>query len=54
MTELAQHKCTACHKDAPRVTTEEIAELKPQIPDWNRRGCGWSIAFRAYLQVFRF
>ncbi|BAZ48342.1 transcriptional coactivator/pterin dehydratase [Nostoc sp. NIES-4103] len=34
MTELAQNKCTACHKDAPRVTEDEIAELKPQIPDW--------------------
>lgn len=34
MTELAQKKCTACHKDAPRVTEDEMAELKPQIPDW--------------------
>ncbi len=31
---LTQQKCTACHKDAPRVTEDEIAELKPQIPDW--------------------
>lgn len=35
MESLTQQRCTACHKDAPRVTEEEIAELKPQIPDWN-------------------
>jgi|ERR687886_2079896 4a-hydroxytetrahydrobiopterin dehydratase len=34
MTELTQQKCTACSKDAPPVSQEEIAELKPQIPDW--------------------
>ena len=31
---LTQQKCTACHKDAPRVTEADISELKPQIPDW--------------------
>jgi 4a-hydroxytetrahydrobiopterin dehydratase len=35
MEDLAQQKCTACHKDAPRVTEDEIAELKPRIPDWS-------------------
>lgn len=35
METLTAQKCTACHKDAPRVTEEEVAELKPQIPDWN-------------------
>jgi 4a-hydroxytetrahydrobiopterin dehydratase len=35
MTELTQQKCTACSIDAPSVSQEEIAELKPQIPDWN-------------------
>ncbi len=35
MAELTQQKCEACSKDAPPVTEEEIAELKPQIPDWN-------------------
>uniref|UniRef100_UPI000476E09F 4a-hydroxytetrahydrobiopterin dehydratase n=1 Tax=Kamptonema formosum TaxID=331992 RepID=UPI000476E09F len=34
MATLAQEKCTACHKNAPRATEEEIAQLKPQIPDW--------------------
>lgn len=35
MEKLEQQQCTACHKDAPRVTESEIAELKPQIPEWN-------------------
>lgn len=35
MAELTQQKCEACSKDAPPVTEAEIAELKPQIPDWN-------------------
>ena len=34
MTTLTQEKCVACRRDAPRVTDAEIAELKPQIPDW--------------------
>lgn len=35
MAELTQQKCTACSKDAPLASQEEIAELKPQIPEWN-------------------
>ena len=31
---LAQQRCVACRRDAPTVTDEEIADLKPQIPDW--------------------
>jgi 4a-hydroxytetrahydrobiopterin dehydratase len=31
---LTQEKCVACNKDSPRVTEQEIAELKPDIPDW--------------------
>ncbi len=34
MTTLQESTCTACRADAPRVTDEEIAELKTQIPDW--------------------
>jgi 4a-hydroxytetrahydrobiopterin dehydratase len=34
MTALIQEKCVACNKDSPRVTAEEIAELKPDIPEW--------------------
>ena len=35
MTDLTTRHCTACRADAPRVTPEEKAELKPQIPDWD-------------------
>ena len=31
---LTNEKCTACRRDAPRVTEAELAELKPNIPDW--------------------
>ena len=34
MSELTQMKCVACRADAPKVTEAEIAEFKPQIPDW--------------------
>jgi 4a-hydroxytetrahydrobiopterin dehydratase len=31
---LTQQTCVACRRDAPTVTDEEIAELQPQVPDW--------------------
>ena len=35
MTEmLAGMSCVACRADAPTVTEEEVAELHPQVPDW--------------------
>jgi 4a-hydroxytetrahydrobiopterin dehydratase len=34
METLAQMKCVACSRDAPTVTEGEIAELHPQVPDW--------------------
>lgn len=34
MTELAQFKCVACRGGEPTVTEAEIAELHPQVPDW--------------------
>jgi 4a-hydroxytetrahydrobiopterin dehydratase len=37
MTETLTHmQCTACRKDAPPVTAEEIAQFHPQIPDWQK------------------
>lgn len=36
MDDLTTQKCTACRADAPKVTSEEIEELKPQIPAWER------------------
>ena len=35
MEPLADERCAACRKDSPAVTAEEIAELKPLIPDWS-------------------
>ena len=32
---LAEAKCVACRADAPTVTEDEIAELKPQVQDWD-------------------
>lgn len=34
MEALAGQTCVACRRDAPTVTDEEIAELHPQVPDW--------------------
>ena len=28
-------RCVACNRDAPTVTDDEIAELHPQVSDWN-------------------
>jgi len=27
-------RCVACRRDAPTVTEAEIAELQPQVPEW--------------------
>jgi 4a-hydroxytetrahydrobiopterin dehydratase len=35
MTELAQGRCEPCRRGAPTVTAEEMAELKPQVPEWS-------------------
>ncbi|MBI4482258.1 MAG: 4a-hydroxytetrahydrobiopterin dehydratase [Acidobacteria bacterium] len=34
MSELVQERCVACRGDAPRVTEEEMAALRPQVPEW--------------------
>jgi 4a-hydroxytetrahydrobiopterin dehydratase len=31
---LTAERCVACRRDAPTVTDAEIAELRPQVPDW--------------------
>src|SRR5512136_1167798 len=35
MDELTRKKCEPCRVGAPKVTLEEIAAMKPQIPDWD-------------------
>jgi 4a-hydroxytetrahydrobiopterin dehydratase len=34
VTELARQRCVACRRDAPTVTADELAELHPQVPEW--------------------
>ncbi len=34
MTELTRERCVACRRDSPAVTDAEIAELHPQVSDW--------------------
>jgi 4a-hydroxytetrahydrobiopterin dehydratase len=34
VTSLARERCVACRRDSPRVTEAEVAELRPQVPDW--------------------
>ena len=34
MTELAKMKCVACRGDEPKLTEDEITELKPDVPEW--------------------
>ncbi len=34
MTQLYGEKCVACRRDSPSVTADEIAQLKPEVSDW--------------------
>ncbi|TML12444.1 MAG: 4a-hydroxytetrahydrobiopterin dehydratase [Actinobacteria bacterium] len=34
MERLSDEKCVACRRDAPTVTDDELAELRPHVPDW--------------------
>jgi 4a-hydroxytetrahydrobiopterin dehydratase len=34
VTSLTRERCVACRRDSPRVTEAEVAELRPQVPDW--------------------
>jgi 4a-hydroxytetrahydrobiopterin dehydratase len=34
MINLASGKCVACRAGEPTLTDDEIAQLQPQIPDW--------------------
>ncbi|NEP18815.1 MAG: 4a-hydroxytetrahydrobiopterin dehydratase [Leptolyngbya sp. SIO4C1] len=35
MTTLSQQKCTPCSGEASPATSEEIEQMKQQVPDWN-------------------
>jgi 4a-hydroxytetrahydrobiopterin dehydratase len=34
MEELTEQKCEACRVGAPSVSPEEIAQLRPKVPEW--------------------
>ena len=34
MTSLSDQKCVPCRGDSPRLTDQELAHLKPHVPDW--------------------
>jgi 4a-hydroxytetrahydrobiopterin dehydratase len=34
MSELSEMKCTACRGDEPTLTDAEIAQMHPQVPEW--------------------
>jgi 4a-hydroxytetrahydrobiopterin dehydratase len=36
MATLTQEHCVACRSDAPRLTDQELTDLMPQIPRWER------------------
>jgi 4a-hydroxytetrahydrobiopterin dehydratase len=35
MEPLNKMKCEACRRDSPKATQEELAELLPQVANWN-------------------
>ena len=37
MTDLHEMKCVACRGGEPTLTDAEIAELQPQVPDWQMK-----------------
>lgn len=58
--QLYQQKCTACRRDSPPVSDDEVKNLKPSIPDWelvNEEGIPKlerSFKFRNFEQALAF
>jgi len=51
MTDLATGKCVACRAGEPTLTDAEIAELQPQLPDWQLKEVE---GMRRLERVFKF
>ena len=51
MTDLATGKCVACRAGEPALTDAEIAELQPQLPDWQLKEVE---GMRRLERVFKF
>ncbi|SRR5581483_9742065 len=51
MTTLSQQKCVACRGTEPILTDAQIAELQPQIPEWQVKEVG---GMKRLERVFKF
>ena len=51
METLSQLKCTACRGDDPTLTDDEVAELRPQVPEWELTEVG---RIKRLTRVFAF
>ncbi|MDL1944724.1 4a-hydroxytetrahydrobiopterin dehydratase [Chloroflexi bacterium CFX2] len=51
MDALARQKCVACRGGEPTLTDAEIAELQPQVPEWQVKGVG---GMKRLERVFKF
>ncbi len=51
MTQLTAEQCVACRADSPHVTEQEVAQLHPQVPDWQLVS---ENEIRRLRRVFRF
>ena len=51
MNNLSQLKCVACRGTEPTLTDAQIAELRPQVPDWQIKDVG---GMKRLERVFKF
>lgn len=51
MINLASGKCVACRAGEPTLTDDEIAQLEPQLPDWQVKEVG---GMKRLERVFKF
>ena len=51
MKDLAQQKCVACRGTEPTLTEAQIAELQPQVPEWQVKEVN---GMKRLERVFRF
>lgn len=60
MNVLSQQKCVACRGGEPTLTDSEIAELHPQVPEWQVKEVGGMkrlervFKFKNFLQALEF
>jgi len=51
MNDLAQQKCVACRGTEPTLTEDQIAELQPQVSEWQVKEVG---GMKRLERVFKF